>query len=389
MTRRAKLFVSAGEASGDHHAAKLVAELLRIAPDTDVLAFGGPELEAAGADVRFPLTDLAVMGFKKVFENLGHFVGVLRDFDELLARERPDAVVLTDYPGLHLRFARLAKRRGIPVVYFICPQLWAWAPWRAARFRRVVDHALTILPFEERYFADLGLEARFIGHPSADGLAEWTPDARDLEVEADVRSGATPIAILPGSRRQEVSANLPLMLKVVRRLKAELPGLRVHLPQSSRPAVRELCAELLAGEPDLGVIQTDRVHPVLRAVRFALVASGTATYEVAWHGVPMVVLYRITKLQRRLGGLLLTVPWISQVNLIAGRELVPEFVTPDEPVEELAAACRERIVDGPVRDAFEGARETDLRDAFAPGASARAAAAVAAFLRDATASTDP
>lgn len=383
MSARRRLFISAGEASGDHHGACLVKELLRLAPETDVLAFGGPLLQAAGADLRFPLTDLAVMGFKKVFENLGSFIDVLRRYDDLLDKERPDAVVLVDYPGLHLRFARLAKRRGIPVIYFICPQLWAWAPWRARRFRKVVDHALTILPFEATYFARLGVNAEFVGHPSADGLAEWTPDGDDESLSTVVRAGAAPIAILPGSRRQEVHANLPLMLKVVRRLREEVPGLTVYLPQASRPAVRELCQHYLSKEQDLGVVQTERVQPVLRSVRFALVASGTATYEVAWHRVPMVVVYRITKFQRALGSLLLTVPWISQVNLIAGRELVPEFVTPEEPVEALVAACRARIEDEAVRATYLEAVNKELEEAFRPGASARAASAVAALLRPA------
>ena len=372
--------MSAGEASGDHHAARLVRELLARRPDVKVDALGGPHLEAAGARILFPLPDLAVMGFAAVFQSLGKFIDVLRLYARYLRDERPDAVVLVDYPGLHVRFAALAKRQGIPVVYFVCPQLWAWAPWRARRFERAVDRALAILPFEVEYFRRRGIDATYVGHPAADSLAEREHDADDDALTARARASATPIALLPGSRPQEARANLPLMLRVARRIVDQHPDATFFLPMS-RDDTRGVCASLIDADADAPpVVLVERVYPVLGAARFALVASGTATFEVAYHGVPMVVIYKITPLHRFLGGQLLTVPWISQVNLIAGEELVPEFVTPDDPVDELTHACLERIGDTETRSRCVRSLSESLRYAFAPGASSRAAEQVVTIL---------
>ncbi|MFG0320401.1 MAG: lipid-A-disaccharide synthase, partial [Planctomycetota bacterium JB042] len=372
--------ISAGEVSGEHHAARLLAALRRRDPSLEFDAFGGRHLEAAGARLLFPLSDFAVMGFKAVFEHIGTFVKVLARFDRTLREDRPDLVVLLDYPGLHVRFARLCRRRGVPVLYYVCPQLWAWAPWRARRFARVVDHALTILPFEEEYFRRLGIDARYVGHPAADELAAETAGEEDDALEAEVRGAAPGLALLPGSRPQEVRTNLPLMVKVARRIREEHPAATFFLPQL-RDDTAAVCREVLEAHPLDGVRFVRAVRPVLRGARFALVVSGTVTFEVACHGVPMVVVYRLTRFQRFLADRILTVPWISQVNLIAGRELVPEFVTPDEPVEEIAAACLDRIGETETRRECVKALGEDLRHAFSPGASERAADAVLALLR--------
>lgn len=375
MTAGGRLFISAGEVSGEHHAALVVREILERRPDLQIDSMGGRHLEAAGTRLLFPLSDFAVLGFAGVFKNLSRFIGVLRRFAEYLDRERPDAVVLVDYPGLHLRFAHLAKRRGIPVVYFVCPQLWAWAPWRARRFAGSVDRALTILPFEAEYLRRKGVEATFVGHPTADQLATLVGDARTPPQSGDDWN----IAILPGSRPQEAQANLPLMIEVARRIRDQHPSVRFILPQL-REDTREVCRGILERHPDIEIALERDVTPVLTGARFALVASGTATFEVAWHGVPMVVIYRITPMQRFLGRQLLTVPWISQVNLIAGREVVPEFVTTEQPAGEVTAAALPLIRDGEERQACLEALTVTLAEAFRPGAAARTADEILALL---------
>ncbi|MFH0945301.1 MAG: lipid-A-disaccharide synthase [Planctomycetota bacterium] len=372
MNSGRRLLISAGEVSGEHHAARVVSALKRLDSGLEIDCFGGRHLEAAGARLIYPLSDFAVLGFAGVFKNLSRFVKILALFDRYLEQHRPDAVVLVDYPGLHVRFAALAHRRGVKVVYFVCPQLWAWAPWRAARFARCVDHALTILPFEERYFARRGIEARYVGHPAADELASTADTAQDLDLEELIGDGAPPIALLPGSRPQEARSNLPLMLDVALRLQDSLPGAIFLVPQT-RDDTRRVCSEIVAKHPCEPVRIVNSARPVLKLARFALVASGTATFEVACHGVPMVVLYRITRFQEFLGRQLLTVPWISQVNLIAGRELVPEFVTAGHPVEEITAAALELIGETSTRGECLEALSSTFRFAFLPGASARAA----------------
>ena len=379
MTARRRLLISTGEVSGEHHAARVVQALKGIDSNLEIDCFGGRHLEAAGARLIYPLSDFAVLGFAGVFKNLSRFVRILALFDRYLEQERPDAVVLVDYPGLHVRFAALAHRRGIPVVYFVCPQLWAWAPWRAARFARFVDHALTILPFEEEYFARRGIEARYVGHPAADELALAADMAQDVDLAELIGELAPPIALLPGSRPQEARANLPLMLDVAGRLRESLQEAVFLVPQM-RDDTREVCRQIAAGHPCGPVRIVTAAQPVLKLARFALVASGTATFEVAYHGVPMVVLYRITRFQEFMGRQLLTVPWISQVNLIAGRELVPEFVTTGHPVEEITAAALELIGETRAREKCLEALSSTLRFAFLPGASARAAGEILKLL---------
>ncbi len=376
--RPVTLFVSAGELSGEQHAAKLVDALRALRPDWRFVGFGGDVMAKAGVDVRFPLSNFAVMGFKAVFAQIHRFIDILKLFERTIAETAPDAVILTDYPGLHLRMASLAKVQGVPVVDFICPQLWAWAPWRKRRFARVVDLALTILPFEADYFRSLGIDARFVGHPTAEQVARERavpPSALAREIAAC----ALPIALLPGSRGQEIRTILPLQAKVVRALLADFPDARFFLPQT-KPRAAGACREFLERHPDLPITLVDDVSSVLRAVRFALVASGTATFEVACHGVPMVVLYKITRWHRFLASQLLTVPWISLVNLIAGEAIVPEFVVHDEPVDAIARACKERIADGPVRSRALDDLDRRLAHGRALGASENAARAIVEFV---------
>lgn len=374
-----RILISAGELSGEQHASRLIAALRRLDPTIAIDAWGGDLMANAGAELRAPLSKHAVMGFSAVFAAIGTFVGFLRRFAAELESRRPDAVVLVDYPGLHFKFAQLAKRAGIPVFYYCCPQLWAWAPWRAARFARRVDRAFTIFPFEEGYFRGLGVDARYVGHPAADRLAEETPDATDDAIRARVAAASRPIALLPGSRRQEVRGKLPWMLAVARAIAREEPDARFFLPQA-KDETRELCTELLRADGFDRCEIVDRVSPVLRAARLALVASGTATFEVGYFGVPMVVLYKITPLQRFLGSQLLTVPWISQVNLIAGREIVPEVVAVDAPVEPVLQLALERLREGPIRAATLHALREELAPAFAPGAAERTARSILAAL---------
>lgn len=376
--RPVTLFVSAGELSGEQHAAKLVAAVRALRPDWRFVGFGGDVLARAGVDVRFPLSNFAVMGFKAVFAQIGRFVDILKLFERVLGEVEPDAVVLTDYPGLHLRMASLAKTHGVPVVDFICPQLWAWAPWRARRFANVVDLGLTILPFEPDYFRGLGVDARFIGHPTAEQVAHerrTPPSALAKEIAAC----ALPIALLPGSRGQEIRTILPLQARVVAKLLESFPHARFFLPQTKERSAG-LCRAFLDQHPELPITVVDDVPSVLRSVRFALVASGTATFEVACHGVPMVVLYKITRWHRFLAGQLLTVPWISLVNLVAGAEIVPEFVVHDEPVDAIARACKERIEDGPVRTQALLDLDQRLAHARSTGASEHAARAIVEFV---------
>lgn len=334
------LFLSAGDTSGDQHAARLVRRLVELVPGLTAEGLGGPELAAAGVPLHSNLVSRAIFGIGPALKEVPKLLGLLRQVGGIFDARRPDAVVLVDYPGLNLFVARLAHARGIPVIYFVAPQLWAWAPWRARRFAKVVDEAYVIFPFEVPFFRDAGLDAHYIGHPLLDGLP--VDDARD---EA-IASRPAPVALLPGSRPREVRDHFPMMLDAAALLAAERDDVSLHTAHVHTEQREQMVA--MARERGLTLhVHADDVHAVMASCRCALVASGTATLETALLGTPLVVLYRTSGFERKLGDFLLVPPWIGQVNLIAGREVTPEVILVDEDPGALADALRPLLDDGP------------------------------------------
>jgi lipid-A-disaccharide synthase len=365
--RGGHVFVSAGEASGEAHAAGLLAAVAAAGARPRWTAFGGERLRAAGADVLYPLTEHAVMGIAGSLRALPFVVGAHRRFLELLRDDPPSLVVLVDYPGLHLVMARAARRHGIPVVHYIAPQYWGWGPWRLARYRRVVDATLTILPFEPAFFAPAGIASAYVGHPLLDQLAA------DAGV-ADTRN-APLLCIMPGSRRKEIALHLGPMVEIARRLRAARPELRVVLPHRDArraEAIRTLLAAHDGGFVELELGATARW---LRAARAVLVKSGTGSLEACLCGAPTVVVYVLHGVLGRFGYRhLLNVPWFAGANLIANREVARELAIRGAADWQAAeAALAELLDDGPARTAsLRGAMEVRER-LGAPGASARAA----------------
>jgi lipid-A-disaccharide synthase len=373
--RGPRLFLSVGDTSGDHHAARLVQRLEGLVPGLDVEGHGGPALAAAGCRVHTDLVSQSIFGFRGAIAALPEMFGVLRATAGLFDRRRPDLVVLVDYPGFNLYVARLAHRRGIPVVYFVAPQLWAWAPWRARRFARVVDEALVIFPFEEGFFRGYGLPAHYVGHPLLDGLPHDEDGIAGLRDPA-ISARPLPVALLPGSRGREVRRLMPRFLDTAARLLERHPDASFHTAHVS-PTQRVHMAEhaRAAGVPLQ--IHGDAVHAVMASCRAALVASGTATLETGLLGTPLVLAYHITRSEQVLVSLLLVPPDVGQVNLVAGRRICPEVILPDEDVSLLVAAMEPLLTDGPERrdqlEALAGLR----RRMTGPGAVERAAQRIA------------
>jgi lipid-A-disaccharide synthase len=373
-----RLFLSVGDTSGDHHAARLVTRLSGLVPGLGVEGHGGPALAAAGCTIHTDLVRQSIFGIRGALAALPEMFGVLRATAGVFDRHRPDLVVLVDYPGFNLYVARMAHRRGIPVVYFVAPQLWAWAPWRARRFARVVDEALVIFPFEEGFFRRYGLPAHHVGHPLLDGLPHDAAGVAALR-DPTIVARPLPVALLPGSRGREVLRLMPLFLAAAARLRARHPQASFHAAHVS-PVQRQALAEhaRAAGVPL--EIHGDDVHGVMASCRAALVASGTATLETALLGTPLVVAYHITTWERILTGQLLVPPHVGQVNLVAGRRICPEVILPDEDVSPLVAALEPLLRDGPERAAQLEALAGLLRRMSGPGAVERAAGRIAARL---------
>lgn len=324
-----RIFVSAGEPSGDLHGAGVVAALRARHPDATIEALGGPRMEEAGAVIRYPIEGLAAFGLVEVVTKLRAHVRLLRSLRDDFRAGRYDLVILIDYPGFHLRVAEAAQKAGTKVLYYIAPQLWAWRPGRARRFAAAVDRLAVVLPFEQRFFGNLGLRSDYVGHPLVDRDA-W-PGRDAARARLGIARDSRVLGIFPGSRTQEIR----------------------RLWRPFRDAAQRLLAEgrcdrvLVAGTPnghypDPGSIEILRGDPVslFAASDAALAKSGTTTLEAALADTPMVVAYKVHPFTWFMFQRLRTVKWVSLVNLVAEREVVPEMLQERAEATPLADAVR-------------------------------------------------
>jgi lipid-A-disaccharide synthase len=288
------------------------------------------------------------MGFFAVVRAAPRIVGLYARYLRILDEERPDAVLLVDYPGFNLRAAQAARRRGIPVIWYVVPQIWAWAPWRSRRVGRAATELCVVLPFERAFYADRGIAARFVGYPLFEALDRDPPDAA---LAARLREGGRPVlAILPGSRRQEIEGNLAPLLRAAGILRRRMPEVRPVIACAG-PALRPLVdARVREAGFDVEVLDGG-ARTLLAAARAALCVSGTITMECVHAGVPAVVVYRLSAPKRLLLPVVLTVPRFGLANLLAGKAVYPEHADPDGEAEAVAAELEERLRDGPAREA--------------------------------------
>jgi lipid-A-disaccharide synthase len=373
-----RIFLCAGEPSGDLHGANLVKILRQLQPDVECVGFGGERMEAAGCRLLYPLCRLAVMWFARVLANAHVFLDLLSRADRYFCRERPDAVVLIDYPGFNWWLARRAHFRGIPVFYFVPPQIWAWAGWRVNKMRRFVDHVLCSLPFEPEWYAARGVSsAHYVGHPYFDELPEQRLDA-DFLAEQQGRGG-TLIGLLPGSRNQEVERNLPTLIRAAARIHTARPDTR-FLVASFKPAQRHYVEAYLRGRGLPVEAYTGRTPEIIQLAHSCVAVSGSVGLELLYRGKPTVVVYRVPDLQYRLGRVLATCKYISLVNLLADRELFPEYPTPRCEAEAISGHVL-RWLNEPAAYASVCDQLAELRGRVTvPGACERAARYVLAHI---------
>jgi lipid-A-disaccharide synthase len=362
-----RLFISAGEASGENYGAQLIEALRRRAPaldprqQIDVFGVGGPRMQAAGFDAVVDAREVAVVG---IVEVLTHLPGIYRRFHQLvrvIEERRPDAAVLIDFPDFNFRLARELHRRGIPVFYYISPQMWAWRPGRIELVRRYVRRMLVIFPFETDWYRERGVDVTYVGHPLAD-LPRPAISRHDFAAQHGLEEGKPWIALMPGSRRKEVLLNLPELLRVPGLLGAEYEYILPVAPTLEREWVSGLVAtHICEKRADVGHQNTSAEIPVklvddARAAlihsRAAAVASGTATVDAALMGTPFVMVYRVAPLTYAVGRPLVKLTRFAMVNLIAGRDVVPELVQRNFTAEKLTAELRRIIPDGEARSAM-------------------------------------
>ena len=363
----------AGEVSGDMHAAGLVREVLKKNPQIHFFGVGGDELRATGMEILFDVRDMAVMGLVEVVRRYGFFKKVFAELLRLAQERKPDAVVLVDYPGFNLRFAEKVRALGIKVVYYVCPQVWAWHRSRIPKMARIVDRLIVIFPFEPAVFKQTALKVDFVGHPLVDvaekALAE---PLKDLPWNA-----RTHIALLPGSRHQEVDRILPPMLSAAALLEKKIPnvGFIIASPSDEIAIKVRKILSTHSNPPAHGEIVVGETRQVLRQAHAAMVASGTATIETALMGCPMIVVYKTSPITYFFGRLLVQVPNIGMVNVVAGRTLCPELIQDAATPEALASALSPLIEDTPERRTMRTGLD-EVRRLLGQGGAAERAAGV-------------
>jgi lipid-A-disaccharide synthase len=370
------LLLSAGEASGDMYAARLAAALKQRA-DVSIFGMGGPQMRAAGVETVADYSEVSVVGITEILSHLPSLVRAMRRLVAEAERRKPALAILTDFPGFHLRLARKLKARRIRNAYYICPQFWAWRPWRVRVVRRRFAVALCIFPFEEKFYGDAGVPVKFIGHPLV-GAVHASLDRTAFFQEQRLTLEQPLVAVLPGSRAAELRQHLPILREACLRIHRQTHAQFVvaAAPGSNAVALREGWAS----ELPLRVVE-GRTYDALGAADAAIVSSGTATVEAALLDTPMVVVYRVTPLTALLAKPLVRTPFFSMVNLIAERQVVPELVqrdfTPDRVSSELLRLLREPGA----RDAMRGGLADVRRRLGPPGAVERAADAILALVR--------
>jgi lipid-A-disaccharide synthase len=335
-----RIFLSAGEASGEHYGTLLIAALRRLCPQAEFFGLGGRRMEALGFQPVVRAEDVAVMGITEVVRHLPRIYREYRRLRRSIVEQKPAVAVLIDFPDVNLSLAKHLHRQGVPVIYFVSPQLWAWKKYRIRSVQRYVDRMLTIFPFEERFYHDFGVEAEFVGHP----LAELAPP--DISREEFARqAGLDPskawIGVLPGSRGKEIRLNLPEMVRAAALLGKDtefLIPLAPTLTGPQREHIRLLLAELLGQQArPPRMVFVDDARATLYHARASIVASGTATIEAALIGNPFIVVYRISPVSYAIAKRVVDVPHVAMVNLIAGKRIVPELIQGDFTADQVVS----------------------------------------------------
>jgi lipid-A-disaccharide synthase len=372
-----KILVSAGEASGDLYAALVVEELRRLEPNAEFFGCTGPRLRAAGVRTVVDAASLAVVGLLEVVHHIPRIYGEYRKLVAAAEKERPDLAILTDSPDFHLRVARKLHRQGVPVVYLVAPQVWAWRKGRLREMRRTLKHLLCIFPFEEEFFRREGVPATYIGHPLA-GLVRPALTRDEFFKKHRLPAGRRIVVVLPGSRRGEAARHLPALAEAADRLYRE-HAVNILLPASVTTGA-DFFRERLGDSP-IRVIEGESWDAMAYA-DLALAASGTVTVEAALLGTPMVTFYKVTPVSWMAGKFLVKVPFYSMVNLIAGRSVVPELMQGQMSGESLARAANRLLSNSAAREEMK-AGLASVKEKLSQGglaAPARAAALIDGIL---------
>ena len=342
-----KIMISVGEASGDLHGASVANALKQLRPEIELVGMGGQAMRTAGVEIIYDIADLGVIGIVEVIKNLRRLFR-LRDFlADYMRANRPDALVIIDYPGFNVRLAKVAKKLGIPVISYISPSAWAWGRGRAKEVAETVQRVAAIFPFEADVYREAGANVTFVGHPLLDIVK---PDME--RAAAFDYFGASPdfprVLLMPGSRKQEILNLLPDMLAAAEKITQQVPGCQFFLPVASTIS-REMLRTLLDKYNVHVTLTNDQTYDLMNICDVAVAASGTATLETSLLKVPTVIIYRVAMLTYLIGKQLVKIPDIGLPNIVAGRRIVPELLQDDVNPEAIAAETVRLLIDGEAR----------------------------------------
>lgn len=333
--------IIAGEASGDLHGSGIVREIKKRFPDLDVFGVGGDRMKREGMDIVFHISKLSFMGFVEVVKNLSVVREVEQELGELLLARKPDVVVLIDYPGFNLRFARKVKALGIKVLYYISPQVWAWHKSRVKKMKTLVDRMKVVFPFETDIYKQEGINVEFVGHPLAESIGA-TMSKQEFFKKFGLDPNRKLLALLPGSRSQEIESILPAMSLAAEDVQRKL-NVQVAVGVASNLGTELLRKWIFSDRTTVFV--ENATHDLMCHADVAIVTSGTATLETGWFGTPMVVVYKTSPLTYLIGRMLVDVKNIGLVNIVAGEEIVPELIQYDLTSEKLVTLVERMFED--------------------------------------------
>ena len=337
----AKILISAGEASGDIHAAAVTAALKRIDSTTEVFGMGGDELRAAGGEVLFDIKDHGVMGFVEVLKKLPDLFKLRREFARVMDERKPDCLVVVDYPGFNMKLAKLAHDKGIPVVSYIAPSAWAWNKGRAKNVAKIVDKVACIFPFEYDVYKEAGAPVEFVGHPLVD-IVHPTMERAEAEAWVGKDPGRPLVLLMPGSRLMEIERMLDVILEGAKLLKKQMPQVQFAMPRAGTIPLEMLQSKIQTSGLEVKVTEGHN-YDLFSVADLALATSGTVTLEAAMCGLPSVILYRTSAITAFIARRVINIPNIGLPNIVAGRQILPELLQEELTPAKLAATAVELL----------------------------------------------
>lgn len=338
-----KLIFSAGESSGDQHAANMFLELKKRYPEISGIGMGGTKMRQAGIDVRYDSAGIGVIGLVEILKHFGEMLRALNLMKQIVASEKPDLLICVDYKEFNLRLAKCAKRLGVKVLFYVSPQVWAWRPGRVVTYGKAIDMMAVIFPFETRYYEAKNVPVRYVGHPSVDKVHPNRSKTENFALFG-LDSSRPIVGLLPGSRSNEIKRILPVMLEAVSKLAERQPGLQFLLPQADSISDAELSEHLRHTTVSIQVIK-QQPYDAIQCCDAVMTTSGTASLEIALLGIPMVIVYRLATLSYWLGKQLVKIPFIGLPNIIAGKAIIKELIQQQLTADNLVAEIERLLYD--------------------------------------------